>query len=78
MLCRQLAHLTWVLPSHGQVDRVTLESVVNDWAGAVLRLVTLMPGHPAVQRDLPGMCAAGTICYHPLQSVRAPSGLFVT
>ena len=40
-----------------QVDRVTLEQVVDDWAGAVLRLVTLMPAHPAVQRDLPGMCA---------------------
>ena len=46
-----------MLLSHVQVDKVTLESVVNDWAGAVLRLVTLMPGHPAVQRDLPGLCA---------------------
>jgi len=57
MLCCQIARLTRSSLSHAQVDKVMLESVVNDWAGAVLRLVALMPGHPAVQRDLPGMCA---------------------
>ena len=45
-----------------QVDEVTLRRVVDDWAGAVLRLVTLMPAHPAVQRDLPGMCAPSQPC----------------
>ncbi len=57
MLCRQFARLMQTSLSHAQVDKVTLENVINDWAGAVLRLVALMPGHPAVQRDLPGMCA---------------------
>ena len=40
-----------------QLDEVTLRRVVDDWAGAALRLVMLMPAHPAVKRDLPGLCA---------------------
>lgn len=39
------------------VDEATFHEVTDAWAGAVLRLAMLLPGHPAVQRDLPDLCA---------------------
>ena len=44
------------------LDRGTFDAVVDAWAGAVLRLVLMMPSHPAVQRDLPDLCARA---WHP-------------
>ena len=39
------------------VTQASFDAVVEAWAGAVLRLVLLMPRHPAVRRSLPDLCA---------------------